>query len=223
MIKTLYFDKQIVVCEKPVGILSQGDSSGAKNLPDILKHETNSYYIEAVHRLDRPVGGVIVYARSKPSAAALSSDIKNRVFEKEYLAVVHGKPKEPIGTFKDFLFKDTKHCKSYVVKSKRKGAKTAVLHYEVLETIGDLSLIKIKLETGRTHQIRVQFSSRQMPLVGDEKYGGAADKCNIALFSHKIAFKHPKTKKDMLFSLLPSATFPWNKFNFLKTETANND
>ena len=212
MIKTLYFDKQIVVCEKPVGILSQGDSSGAKNLPDILKKETNSYYIEAVHRLDRPVGGVMVYARSKQAAGTLSTDIKNRKFEKEYLAVVHGKPEDASGTYRDFLFKDTKHCKSYVVKTERKGAKEAILHYEVLDTQGDLSLVKIRLETGRTHQIRVQFSSRGMPLVGDEKYGGAADKCNIALFSHKIAFLHPKTKKELEFSLDPPNTFPWNKF-----------
>ncbi len=212
MIKTLYFDKQIVVCEKPVGILSQGDSSGAKNLPDILKKETNSYYIEAVHRLDRPVGGVMVYARNKQAAGTLSTDIKNRKFEKEYLAVVHGKPENDKGTYRDFLFKDTKHCKSFVVKNERKGAKEAVLHYEVLDTQGDLSLVKIWLETGRTHQIRVQFSSRGMPLVGDEKYGGAADKCNIALFSHKIAFLHPKTKKELEFSLDPPNAFPWNKF-----------
>ncbi len=212
MIKTLYFDKQIVVCEKPAGILSQGDSSGAKNLPDILKKETNSYYIEAVHRLDRPVGGVMVYARSKQAAGALSTDIKNRRFLKEYLAVIHGRPEENIGTLRDYLFKDTKHCKSYAVKTARRGAKEAILHYEVLDTKGDLSLVKIQLETGRTHQIRVQFSSRKMPLVGDEKYGGAADKCNIALFSHKIEFLHPKTKKELSFSLNPPNVFPWNKF-----------
>lgn len=216
MIKVLHFDKQIIVCEKPSGILSQADSSGVKNLPEILKKETNSYYVEAVHRLDKPVGGVMVYARSKPAAGILSTAVKNREMDKEYLAVVHGKPDADKGTMKDFLFRDAKHCKSYVVKSERKGAKEAILHYEVLESItrGNevLSLVKIRLETGRTHQIRVQFSSRQMPLVGDERYGGAADKCAIALFSHKISFSHPKTREKMEFSLLPPKTFPWNKF-----------
>ena len=216
MINVLHFDKQIIVCEKPAGILSQADSSGAKNLPEILKKETHSYYVEAVHRLDKPVGGVMVYARQKEAAGILSSALKERRMHKEYLAVVHGKPEEDKGTMKDFLYRDAKHCKSYVVKSERRGAKEAILTYEVLDTIGSgkdtLSLVKIELMTGRTHQIRVQFSSRQMPLVGDERYGGAADKCNIALFSHKIGFTHPKTRENMEFSLLPPKTYPWNIF-----------
>lgn len=218
MIKILHFDKQIIVCEKPRGILSQADASRARNLPDILKEQTGSYYIEAVHRLDRPVGGVMVYARSKKAAAILCEDVKNHSFEKEYLAVIHGKPEENSAELRDFLFKDRQRCKSYVVKTMRKGAKEAILSYEVLETVGDLSLIKVKLKTGRTHQIRVQFSSRNMPLVGDEKYGGAADKCNIALFSHKIKFSHPQTKKPLEFVLYPENVYPFNKFKTLKTE-----
>ncbi len=216
MIKVLHFDKQIIVCEKPAGILSQADSSGAKNLPEILKKETNSYYVEAVHRLDKPVGGVMVYARQREAAGILSEAVKAHKMQKVYLAVVHGAPKEPNGVMRDFLYRDAKHCKSYVVKSERKGAKEAILRYEVLETINSgketFSLVKVELETGRTHQIRVQFSSRGMPLVGDERYGGAADKCPIALFSHKIAFSHPKTRQNMEFSLLPPKGFPWNKF-----------
>lgn len=217
MIKTYHFDKQIIVCEKPIGILSQGDSSGAKNLPEILKAETGSYYIEAVHRLDRPVGGVMVYARNKKSAAILSDDVKKRNFHKEYFAVVHGRPESDAGEYRDFLFKDRKLCKSFVVKTERKGAKEAVLTYEVLETVGELSLVRVQLHTGRTHQIRVQFSSRQMPLVGDEKYGGAADRCNIALHSHKIGFTHPQTKKYMEFCSYPQNTYPWQKFKYFKT------
>ncbi len=216
MINVLHFDKQIIVCEKPSGILSQADSSGAKNLPEVLKRETNSYYVEAVHRLDKPVGGVMVYARQREAAGILSTAVKERRMKKEYLAVIHGMPENEKGTMRDFLYRDAKHCKSYVVKRERKGAKEAILHYEVISSkkCGNeiLSLVKIELETGRTHQIRVQFSSRQMPLVGDERYGGAADKCSIALFSHKIAFTHPKTRKDMEFSLLPPKIFPWNKF-----------
>ncbi|MBR3594195.1 MAG: RluA family pseudouridine synthase [Clostridia bacterium] len=216
MIKVLHFDKQIIVCEKPAGILSQADSSGARNLPEVLKKETNSYYVEAVHRLDKPVGGVMVYARSKPAAGILSAAVKEHRMQKTYLAVVHGRPEHDSGTYKDFLYRDAKHCKSYVVKSERKGAKEAILHYEVLDSAKSgsetLSLVKIELETGRTHQIRVQFSSRQMPLVGDERYGGAADKCPIALFSHRIAFSHPKTRENMEFSLCPPKVFPWNNF-----------
>ena len=216
MTKVLHFDKQIIVCEKPAGILSQADSSGAKNLPEILKKETNSYYVEAVHRLDKPVGGVMVYARQREAAGILSEAVKAHKMQKVYLAVVHGEPKEPAGIMKDFLYRDAKHCKSYVVKRERKGAKEAILRYEVLETLKSgndtFSLVKVELETGRTHQIRVQFSSRGMPLVGDERYGGAADKCPIALFSHKIAFSHPKTRQSLAFSLLPPKHFPWNKF-----------
>ena len=218
MIKTLYFDKQIIVCEKPSGILSQADSSGGRNMPEVLKKETGSYYVEAVHRLDKPVGGVMVYARSREAAGTLSRDVKERRFHKEYLAVVHGKPENINGTYRDFMFKDRAHCKSYVVKTERKGAREAILDYELLETVGELSLVKVQLKTGRTHQSRVQFSHRAMPLVGDEKYGGAADKCPIALFSHRLSFTHPKTKKDMDFTLFPKNTYPWNKFGAIKND-----
>lgn len=217
MIKTLYFDKHIIVCEKPLGVLSQGDSSRARNVPEMLKEETGSYYVEAVHRLDKPVGGVMVYARNKKSAAVLSEDVKKRAFHKEYFAVVHGRPESDSGEYRDFLFKDRERCKSYVVKTERKGAKEAILTYELIETVGDISLVKVQLQTGRTHQIRVQFSSRGMPLVGDDKYGGAADKCNIGLFSHKIGFKHPQNGKYMEFCAYPPNTYPWQKFKFFKT------
>ncbi len=219
MIKTLYFDKHIIVCCKPVGILSQADASRARNLPDLLKSETGSYYVEAVHRLDKTVSGVMVYARNKTAAAKLCEDVKNRNFYKEYLCVVHGKPENDKGEYRDFLYRDRARCKSYVVKTQRVGAKEAILQYEVLETNGDLSLVKVVLKTGRTHQIRVQFSHRKTVLVGDDRYGGAQDKCNIALFSHKIAFTHPATKAKMEFSLLPPNTFPWNKFETLKKES----
>ena len=160
----------------------------------------------------------MVYARSREAAGTLSRDVKERRFHKEYLAVVHGKPENINGTYRDFMFKDRAHCKSYVVKTERKGAREAILDYELLETVGELSLVKVQLKTGRTHQIRVQFSHRAMPLVGDEKYGGAADKCPIALFSHRLSFTHPKTKKDMDFTLFPKNTYPWNKFGAIKND-----
>lgn len=221
MIKTYYFDKHIIVCEKPVGVLSQADASHAKNLPDILKSETGSYYVEAVHRLDRPVGGVMVYARNKKAAAALSGDVKKRNFFKEYYAVVHGSPKEESGQWRDFLYKDRKLCKSFAVKTERKGAKEAVLEYEVIEKAEDLALVRVRLLTGRTHQIRVQFSSRGMPLVGDGKYGGAKDRCNIALFCRKIGFRHPQSGRYMEFESEPPNAFPWQKFEFFKHKYQN--
>lgn len=214
-IEILHFDKDVIVCIKPVGILSQGDASGNLNLPDVLKKQTNSYYVEVVHRLDRPVGGVMVFARNKKAAAKLTEDVKNRNFGKEYYAIVSGRPEQDSGTLTDWLFKDKINCKSFVVKSERKGAKEAILDYETLNSKetkdGLLSKIKIRLHTGRTHQIRVQFSSRKMPLVGDGKYGSKIN-CGLALWSHKIAFTHPKTKQLMEFTAEPPTSYPWNQF-----------
>lgn len=212
MINILHFDKDIIVCEKPTGILSQADSSGGKNLPDELKKQTNSYYVEAVHRLDRPVGGVMVYARNKTAAGKLSADVASKKFDKEYLAVVSGKPEAESGEYTDYLFKDTAHCRSYAVKTLRKGAKEAKLSYKVLGTAeyegNTLTLVSVRLFTGRTHQIRVQFSSRGMPLAGDGKYGSKIN-CDLALRSHEISFTHPRTGERMTFSSEPPAKFPW--------------
>jgi 23S rRNA pseudouridine1911/1915/1917 synthase len=218
MIKVLHFDKQIIVCEKPAGILSQADSSGAKNLPEILKKETNSYYVEAVHRLDKPVGGVMVYARQREAAGILSEAVKAHKMQKVYLAVVHGEPKEPAGIMKDFLYRDAKHCKSYVVKRERKGVKFASLEYKVLSTAehpehGKISLVLIKLHTGRTHQVRVQFASRKMPLLGDGKYGSRDNHCETALWSRRLAFKHPITGEAVEVVSMPPAEYPWNLFD----------
>ena len=214
-IEILHFDKDVIVCIKPVGILSQGDASGAGNLPDILKKQTNSYYVEVVHRLDRPVGGVMVFARNKKAAAKLTEDVKNRNFGKEYYAIVSGRPEKDEDRLIDWLFKDKVHCKSFVVKGERKGAKEAILDYKLIDSKetkdGLLSKVLVKLHTGRTHQIRVQFSSRRMPLVGDGKYGSKINN-DLALWSHKIAFTHPKTKQLMEFTAEPPKNYPWNQF-----------
>lgn len=214
-IEILHFDKDVIVCIKPIGILSQGDASGNVNLPDILKKQTNSYYVEVVHRLDRPVGGVMVFARNKKAAAKLTEDVKNRNFGKEYYAIVSGKPEQDSAMLKDWLYKDKINCKSYVVKGERKGAKEAILEYETIASKttkdGLLSKVKVKLHTGRTHQIRVQFSSRKLPLVGDGKYGSKINS-DLSLWSHKIAFTHPKTKQLMEFTSEPPRTYPWNQF-----------
>lgn len=162
-----------------------------------------------VHRLDRGVGGVMVYAKTQKAAAALSAAIQNRTFEKEYLCVVHGCPQEPAGIYEDLLLHDRTRNKTFVVDRMRGGVKKASLDYRVLESSGDLSLIRVHLHTGRTHQIRVQFASRKTPLLGDGKYGGGSGQ--IALWSWHLAFPHPVTKKPLTFSHLPQGQ-PWDSF-----------
>ena len=215
----LYEDNHIIVCEKSVGVLSE--HADTLNMPDIIRKHFNddTAYIGVVHRLDTAVGGVMVYAKTKFSAANLSEQIKNGQFKKEYLAVVSGCPKESNGTYSDFLFKDSSSNKVFVVKKERRGVKRAELEYAVLETIKlddrEISLVKIMLKTGRSHQIRVQFASRKMSLLGDGKYGSRI-KCDIALFSSSISFLHPVTNEKICFTALPDNTFPFNKFDIKK-------
>ncbi len=199
----IYQDTDIIVANKPAGISSQHTDTN-NGLPDILSKELNTE-IFTVHRLDIQTNGLIVYAKNKTAAAVLSKEITDDVFTKEYIARVHGEPTEKSGTFTDLLFKDSKKNKSYVVKRERKGVKKAVLNYETLAVedtpLGRISTVKIKLVTGRTHQIRVQFASRRMPLVGDGKYGAADNAPALALTSARLAFIHPKTGKTLDFSL----------------------
>ena len=193
MIKIIYQNKEFVIIEKPFGVLSQKDAKGEDGIVEMLSEQLKTT-VYPVHRLDRPVGGVMVYALTKKSAALLSAE---GAFEKTYLAVVAGMNDEfPItGEMIDYLYKDSAKGKSFVVKSERKGAKLAKLAYEVLDGVetdhGRLSLVRIKLFTGRTHQIRVQFASRGMPLVGDGKYGSRIKSEFIALWSHKIEMNAP--------------------------------
>ena len=162
--KILYTDNDIVVCVKPIGILSTDEAGG---MPELLREELKlkTAEVRTVHRLDRVVGGLMVFARSQASAASLSRQISERSFEKEYLAVVHGKPEKESGVLEDLLFRDSAENKTYVVKRMRKGVRPAALEYTVLGQKEHLSLVRIHLLTGRTHQIRAQFSSRAMPLV----------------------------------------------------------
>lgn len=196
--KILYSDDYIVVCIKPVGVLSQADMNGGESM---ITELSNMFGCEIypLHRLDKGVAGVMVYAKTKFAAAELSKDIAEHRFKKEYLAVVKGMPDQS-GEMVDLLFKDSKKNKSYVVNRMRKGVKEAKLEYTLLYTDGQRSLVRILLHTGRTHQIRVQFSSRKMPLLGDRKYGGSNDYQNIALLSYRLTFKHPKTKEEMIFT-----------------------
>ena len=172
--------------------------------------------IYCVHRLDRAVGGVMVYARTTAAAAGLSRQIAARQFHKEYLAVVQGCPTEDRAILRDLLFWDRTKNKSFVVKRQRGGVKDAELEYSLLEALQELSLLRVHLHTGRTHQIRVQFSSRAMPLVGDVKYGSRYRDCALALWSHALGFRHPATGKAMSFSAMPELVFPWNGFEYFK-------
>lgn len=203
MIEILYEDKELVACVKPVGFSSETD------LPNALKEQLNSETY-TLHRLDTPVGGVMVYAKSKEAAAKMSRKIsQNDDFKKTYLALCEGEFLEKEGIMQDLLFKDSKKNKSFVVKRERKGVKKAVLRYTILKT-GEYdgkmcSLALVTLETGRSHQIRVQFASRKHPLLGDGKYGSSIN-CPIALFSHKIE------TENKIFVKNPMDEKPWNIF-----------
>lgn len=199
----LYEDSSVIVVIKPQGILSQSDKKGGESMVTILSEHTGGE-IYPVHRLDKETGGVMVYAKTKKAAAKLSGDISEHRFYKEYLALVHGVPEENSGTLCDLLFHDRAKNKSYVAKRERKGVKKAELYYEVLETKEkdgeNYSLLRVVLHTGRTHQIRVQFSHRKMPLSGDRKYG-AQDGCkNLGLLAAKLKFFHPETGEILEFA-----------------------
>ena len=199
--KILFEDESIIVCIKPIGILSQSDSKGGESMITLLQKHSNCD-IYPLHRLDKEVGGVMVYSKTHSSASILSKDIAEQKFKKEYLALVHGTPQQK-GEMQDLLFKDSRKNKSFVVKRERKGVKKASLEYELINTCDELSVVRILLHTGRTHQIRVQFASRKMPLVADRKYGACDDFKEIGLWSYRISFTHPATKQSISFTAEP--------------------
>jgi 23S rRNA pseudouridine1911/1915/1917 synthase len=207
----IHIDRDIVVCIKPPRVLSTDEPGG---LPDLIRAELGdpNANIRTVHRLDRVVSGLMVLARTNKSAAELSRQIRDGEFDKEYVAVLHGHPEETKGTLKDLLLRSKAERKTYVVKESGKDVQEAVLNYELLSQTEELSKVRIELVTGRTHQIRAQFSSRALPLVGDRKYSSYEDDCEIALWSHKIAFNHPYTKQRMEFTAEPPKAYPWTEF-----------
>ena len=206
----VYLDSDIVVCVKPARILSTDEPGG---LPDLLREALGDPRadIRTVHRLDRVVSGLMVLARNAKGASELSRQIRDGEFEKEYLAVVHGVT-EAQGTLRDLLGRDKARKMTFVAKEPAKGVQEAVLHYQRLAALDNLSKVRIQLETGRTHQIRVQFSSRGFPLVGERKYAEIDDPCEIALWSYRLAFTHPGTGKPMEFIHQPPDVYPWNGF-----------
>ena len=207
----LYSDADILVCVKPARVLSTDEPGG---LPELVRQALGDEKadVRTVHRLDRVVSGLMVLARNADSASELSRQIREGAFGKEYLAVVHGAPREQAGTFRDLLGRDKARRMTFVAEKEAKGIQEAVLDYTVLGTAEQMSKVRIRLHTGRTHQIRVQFASRGMPLVGERKYSERNDPCEIALWSYRLTFAHPATGEKMEFSKEPPRTFPWNEF-----------
>ena len=204
----IYQDRDIVVCVKPARVLSTDEPGG---LPELLRQELGTQDFRTVHRLDRVVSGLMVVARNAAAASELSRQIREDTFEKEYLAVIHGQPDMEEGRLCDLLLRDKARKMTFVATEPGKDVQPASLTYRVLGSNGTLSRVRIKLETGRTHQIRVQFSSRGLPLVGERKYSELDDPCEIALWSYRLAFTHPKTGEKMEFTHEPPREYPWTE------------
>ena len=206
----IYQDTDIVVCIKPARVLSTDEPGG---LPELVREALGNPKadVRTVHRLDRVVSGVMVLARNAKAASELSRQIREDEFEKEYMAVVHGYPTEEKATLRDLLGRDKARKMTFVAPEPAKGVQEAVLHYQLLSSREGLSKVRIRLETGRTHQIRVQFASRGIPLVGERKYSERNDPCEIALWSYRLAFTHPKTGEKMEFTHEPPSDYPWTE------------
>ena len=205
----IYQDRDIVVCVKPPRVLSTDEPGG---VPDLVREALGdpNANVRTVHRLDSVVSGLMVLARRSKAASELSRQIREGEFQKEYLAVLHGHPAEDQAVLRDLLLRDEQERKTYIVQESGKNVREAVLEYRVLNRTEELTRVHIRLHTGRTHQIRAQFSGRGFPLVGDRKYGHFADECQIALWSYRLAFRHPYSGKPMEFILEPPDTYPWS-------------
>lgn len=202
----IYHDNDIAVCVKPPRVLSTDEPGG---MPELVRQALGTEDVRTVHRLDRVVSGLMVLARNEHAASELSRQIREGQFQKEYLAVIHGTPVYDAGKFYDLLLRDKARKMTFVVAEPGKGVQPASLRYRVLKRENGMSRVRIVLETGRTHQIRVQFASRGMPLVGERKYSLLEDDCEIALWSYRLAFTHPRTGEPMEFALEPPPDYPW--------------
>ncbi len=211
MLEILYHDRDILVCVKPAGVRSTDEPGG---LPELVRTALGDpkANVRTVHRLDQVVSGLMVLARNVKAASELSRQIREQEFHKEYLAVIHGQTPDAAGTFTDLLLRRKEERKTYVVTEPEKNAQEAILDFRCLGQTDGLSKVHITLRTGRTHQIRCQFASRDLPLVGDRKYSLLEDDCPIALWSYRLQFLHPWTKEPVEFMQEPPATEPWVRF-----------
>lgn len=207
----VHLEDSFVVCLKPARVLSTDEPGG---MPELVRTALGDpkACVRTVHRLDRVVAGLMVLARTPQAASELSRQIRENEFQKEYQAVVHGILMEPRGTMTDLLLRNKPERKTYVVTQPGKGVQEAILDYEVMAVTDSFSKVRIQLRTGRTHQIRAQFSSRSLPLVGDRKYSLNEDNCEIALWSARLAFAHPVTGAPLEFTADPPAEYPWTLF-----------
>ena len=205
----IYQDKDIIVCVKPPRVLSTDEPGG---LPDLIRQELGdpNANVRTGHRLDRTVSGLMVLARRSKAASELSRQIREGEFHKEYLAVIHGTPEEDAAELQDLLLRNKQERKTYLVTESGKDVQEARLSYQVLNRAQDLTRVRIQLHTGRTHQIRAQFSGRGWPLAGDRKYGIPDEAEEIALWSYRLAFHHPYSGKPMEFILEPPLDYPWS-------------
>ncbi len=217
-LKVIFEDNHIIAVEKPPNIPSQSDKTGDLDMLTIVKNyikekynKPGNVYLGLVHRLDRPVGGVMIFAKTSKSASRLSNQVREKVFKKEYLAVVDGKFENKRGTLVNYLYKDERNNISKVVSKEKKNAKEAKLDYEVIKynEVKNLSLLKINLHTGRHHQIRVQLSNFNHSIFGDQKYGTRGKGKQIALWAYKLTIEHPISKEKMEFEDLPEPIGTW--------------
>lgn len=210
-----YVDPDILVCLKPAGVLSTDEPGG---VPELLRRELGDERAEirTVHRLDRVVGGLMVLARSAEAASELSRQIRENLFVKEYLAVVHGDPGES-GTLRDLMFRDKARKMSFVTDRPGKDVQEAILDYRRLDRAEEMSLVRVRLQTGRTHQIRCQFAAHGWELAGERKYSLRGDSWPLALWSCRLCFLHPRSGETLNFEQIPPDSEPWTSFNNLKT------
>ncbi|EFM12016.1 pseudouridine synthase [Paenibacillus curdlanolyticus YK9] len=229
-IPVLFEDNHLLVVVKPPGVPSQEDDSGDPDMLTLLKEDLKerhnkpgNVFLGLVHRLDRPVGGAMVFAKTSKAASRLSETVRSRVFGKTYMAIVHGTPAQPYGTLKHYMRKDNKRNVSETFDRPVADAKEAVLDYAVMDRIGNLSLVAVKLHTGRSHQIRAQMAAIGCPLYGDAKYGAPAASGNdkrhashgtVLLWSTSVTIPHPVTKEMLTFRSIPDPNLTgWSRWN----------
>lgn len=217
-LKVIYEDNHIIVVEKTPNIPSQADKTGDIDMLTLVKdyikeryNKPGNVYLGLVHRLDRPVGGIMIFAKTSKAASRLSNQVREKVFKKKYLAVVDGKIDKKEGSLEDYLYKDERNNISKVVSKEKKNSKLAKLDYKVLKynEVKDLSLVEIDLHTGRHHQIRVQLSNFEHSIFGDQKYGIRGKGKQIALWAYELTIEHPITKEKMTFKDFPEAVGTW--------------